>query len=372
MKKNIKMNGKRRKICIVACLVLFAIGAVIGIVCGLNAKKQNQDSGNDEGDSIQIEGAMKDGEIIDYEKDGSLTLDNYLGIKGTVTPTKEEVYRSILNQVEEKKVKVSGEERVKKGDWVLMDYSGAMDGQESEDLTEEGIVIEVGAGDLFNADFERKLTGLSLGQEYSFDVAFPSNYFDVDVAGQTVTFTVTISWKFNEAFVRPLSSNKYQTVDEYYAYMKTEVRQENVDALGDTIWDEYLEKCKVSKYPEGSKKQAYADLKRQYNGIGELSGLSYEEVIAGWGMTDADVKDLAKDEVKGRMVAKTIAAKENLVLSDEKYREYLLDEVSPGEDEEQTLKALEKSYMEDTGAYPRDDMLIRLVKEFIDEHAKQE
>lgn len=372
MKKSGRINGKKKVIWI--SVVLFAIGLTIGILWGINSKRQKDDSDNATGDNNQNEavGEMKDGELADYEKDGSLTLDEYMGIKGTVTPTKEEVYRFILNKVEEKKIKVSGEERVKKGDWVLLDYKGAINGQVSEDLAEEGIVIQVGAGDLFNADFERKLTGLSLGQEYSFDVTFPEQYFDVDVAGQTVTFTVTISHKFNEAFVKSLSNGKYQSLDEYYAYAKTKVRQENVDALGDTIWDEYIKKCKVNKYPKGSKKQAYADLKKQYQGIAELSGTSYEEIITNLGMTDADVKGLAKDEVKARMVAKTIAVKENLVLSEEQYRKYLLEEVSSEDEDEQTLKKLEQSYRQDTSAYPKDDMLVKFVKEFIGKNAKQE
>lgn len=375
MKKSDKISANNKRIWIAICAVLFVIGIIVGLVFALNRGKENDKSLNNNGEkNSQTEsvGAMKDGEIIDYEKDGSLTLDAYKGIKGTVTPTKEDIYLSILNDVEEKNIKIAGEERVKKGDWILLDYSGEIDGQASEDLEEEGIVIQVGAGDLFNADFERKLTGLSLGQEYSFDVAFPSDYFDIDVAGQTVTFTVTISRKFNEAFVKPLSNNKYQTVDEYYAQVKKKVRQENVDALGDTVWDDYIAKCKVKKYPQGSKKQAFADLKRQYNGFGKANGTSYEEVIAGFGMTEEDVKELAKDEVKGRMVAKTIVAKEGLVLSDEQYRKYLLEEVAVEDGEDQTLMALEKKYKEETSAYPRDDMLIRLVKEFIGEHAKQE
>lgn len=373
-----KKGRNKNRVLIISGITLFAVGAVIGIFWGLNAGHKQEVVSEDESREVnEVSGAMKDGVLVDYEKDGSLTLDNYIGIKATVTPTKEDVYRSILTEIEDKKIKVSGEERVKKGDWVIMDYAATIDGVADDDLEETGIVIQVGSGDLFNADFERKLTGLLLGEEYNFDVTFPDDYFDLDVAGQKVTFTVTIDWKFNEAFVEPLSKDadkQYKTVDEYYAYAKARERQENVDNIGDTVWDEYVGKCKVKKYPEGSKKQAYADLKKQYEAVGELSGISYEEVIAGWGMTEDDVKDLAKDEVKGRMIAKTIAVKENLELSDQQYREYLLEEVSVDEDKDPdpTIKSLEKQYKEETSAYPKDDMLIKLVKEFIGKNAKQE
>ena len=369
------MSGKKiGKKWIVIFVVLFIIGVVIGFT--LQKMKKKDDSGKVEKSTSQSQAVdeMKDGELVEYEKEGSLSLAKYIGIEGTVTPEKEDVYRAILNEVEKRKMKITGEERVKSGDWVMMDYQGVINGQADENLEEEGIVIQIGAGELFNAEFERKLTGLSLDQEYSFDVNFPQDYYDVDVAGQNVTFTVKISYKFNRAFVEKLSKGKYKSEEEYYEYMKEKEKKENIECLGDTIWDEYLEKCEVKKYPKGSKKQAYADLKMQYQGIAKLSGSSYEEVIGGLGMSDEDVKGLAEDEVKGRMVARTIAAKENLSLSEEQYRKYLEEEVSVEDEnsvEDMKLEDMERDYRENTSSYPRDDMLVKLVKEYIGKKAKQ-
>lgn len=359
---------------IVIFVALFVIGCVLGVIVGKKIREEKEDASEIGNQDQQVSQSleMKDGEIVDYDKEGSLTLANYIGLKGTVTPEEEDIYRFILDRIETEKITVLGEERVRKGDWVMMDYTGEINGQIDENLEEEGIVIQVGADNLFNADFQRKLTGLSVGEEYKFDVNFPKDYFDVDVAGQNVTFTVTISEKYNEAFVEKLSKGKYKTAKQYYEYAREQVRKDNIEGLGDVLWDEYLEKCEVKKYPKGSKKQAYADLKKQYNGVGELSGLSYEEIIGDLGMTDQDVKDLARDEVKGRMVAKTIASKENLKLTEDQYRKYLEDEVSVEEADEMTLAALEEDYRTNTGMYPRDDMLIKLVKEFIGKKAKQE
>lgn len=371
MKKKSRWNFKDAIVCLI---LLAAIGFIVYYMVFAN-QKQGKEGGSGDGTEpkprTEAAGEMKDGELIDYEKNGSLKLVDYIGIKATVTPTKQEVYEAILQNVKKKKVTVSGEERVRKGDWVLMSYESEIGGQKSEDLEETDIVTQVGAGDLFNADFQRKLTGLSLGQEYFFDVAFPDNYFDLDVAGQTVKFTVTISRKFNEKFVKPLTDNKYEKEKDYYAYIKQKERKKNIDAMGDTIWDDFLGKCKVLKYPDGSKEQAFKDLKRQYKSVGDMSGSSYEEILMGLGMTEDDVEGLAEDEVKGRMVAKSIAAKENLVLSEEQYRQYLMDEVSPSDDEELSLEDLEKRYAKDNSVYPRDDMLIRLVKEFIGKNARQ-
>lgn len=317
-----------------------------------------------------VVGDMKDGELVDYEAEGMLVLDTYKNREVTVTPTETEVYQSILLEAEDAEVEAENADRVQKNDWISLDYVGYIDEQESDALNETGAVIQVGAGNLFNAAFERSLMGLKIGEEYSFDISFPEDYYDVDVAGQDVTFSVTVNAKFNDDYAKAMSKNKYPTVKEYFEYMKVKEEKENRETVGDTVWDELVEKCEVKEYPEGSKKQAYKDLKRSYQGFAEASGITYDEFIGDLGYTEQDVRSMANDNVRDRMIAKTIAVKENLKLTDEQYEAYLLEYVDPEEEADKTLKAMEKAYWEQESSYPRDDMLIELVKEYIGKTAK--
>lgn len=371
MKK--RTNKKQKKLLIGICAVLFVIGVGAGLYFGLSTKQDENVEKKTE-KTVEVSGEMKDGELVDYEQRGDVTMPDYKGLTVTVTPTETDVYTQILLDAEDAvdKVKVQNANRVLSGDWVSLDYVGYIDGQESEDLAESAAVIKVGRQDLFNAAFDRALIGQKIGTDISFDITFPEDHYDVDVAGMTVTFSVTLNAKVNDDYVKVMTKNKYKTLDSYYRYVKKKELAENIDIAGDTAWDEYIEKCEVENYPEGSVKQAFADLKRQYKGFGELNGTTYEEVIYELGMTEEDVKNLAKDEVKARMVAKSIAKKENLVLTDEKYEQYLLSELEPEEDKDKTLAAMEKNYKETTGVYPHDDMLIRLVKEYIGKYTKQE
>jgi trigger factor len=42
------------------------------------------------------------------------------------------------------------------------------------------------------ADFESAVIGMSPGESKSFDMTFPSEYFSKELAGQTVTFEITV------------------------------------------------------------------------------------------------------------------------------------------------------------------------------------
>lgn len=351
-----------------------AVIVVIAIIIFLSLQnRKDTGSEKDEPDGQQeqtVTGVMKDGELVDYEAEGMLVLDTYKNRKVTVTPTETEVYQSILLEAEDAEVEADNADRVQKNDWISLDYVGYIDEQESDALNETGAVIQVGAGNLFNAAFERSLMGLKIGEDYSFDISFPEDYYDVDVAGQDVTFSVTVNAKFNDDYAKAMSKNKYSTVKEYFEYMKVKEEKENRETVGDTVWDELVEKCEVKEYPEGSKKQAYKDLKRSYKGFAEASGFTYDEFIGNLGYTEQDMRSMANDNVRNRMIAKTIAVKENLQLTDEQYEAYLLEYVDPEEEEDKTIKALEKAYWEQESSYPRDDMLIELVKEYIGKKAK--
>ena len=116
-------------------------------------------------------------------------------------------------------------ERVEKGDWISLDYEGYVDDQPSDDLSESGAVIQVGAGNLFNAAFERGLMGLKLGETYNLNVTFAEDDADPDVAGKTITFSVEVNAKFNDAYAKKMSKNKYPNVKAYYTYAKAKDRK---------------------------------------------------------------------------------------------------------------------------------------------------
>ena len=274
---------KAKKKAWIVIIVLAVIGFCVGFYFGYNGEKDKQEQTNTQTRTqekeIRAQGEMKDGELVDYTKNNMLELGKYKGRTVTVTPTETEVYQAILLEAEDWKKKVADGERVEKGDWISLDYEGYVDDQPSDDLSESGAVIQVGARNLFNAAFERGLMGLKLGETYNLNVTFAEDDADPDVAGKTITFSVEVNAKFNDAYAKKMSKNKYPNVKAYYEYAKAKEEKENREGIGDTVWEDLLKECNVKKYPAGSRKQAYKDQKRSYQVFAKVSGQSYEEFI---------------------------------------------------------------------------------------------
>lgn len=76
-------------------------------------------------------------------------------------------------------------------DQVRIDFSGTLNGEPFEGGSAKDFAVVVGAGRML-PDFENALVGCKAGESKSFDMTFPADYHDKDVAGKQVTFTITV------------------------------------------------------------------------------------------------------------------------------------------------------------------------------------
>ncbi len=77
--------------------------------------------------------------------------------------------------------------KAKKGDQVLVDFEGRVDGEIFEGGTGKDMPVEIGAGQMLE-DFEKGLRGLSAGEEKIVKVNFPKDYHGKEVAGKKAEF----------------------------------------------------------------------------------------------------------------------------------------------------------------------------------------
>jgi trigger factor len=81
------------------------------------------------------------------------------------------------------------EDKAKKGDKVVCDLNGSVDGVVDSKLKSPGVEIVLGAGD-FLPEFEKALPGIKKGESKEVKVTFPESYFEKGVAGKKATFVV--------------------------------------------------------------------------------------------------------------------------------------------------------------------------------------
>ncbi|MFT8318268.1 MAG: trigger factor [Sporolactobacillus sp.] len=106
--------------------------------------------------------------------------------------TDEDVDREIKQMQEryaELVVKDDGE--IEKGDTVVIDFDGYVDGQQFEGGKAENYSLEIGSGS-FIPGFEDQLIGLKAGAEKDVVVTFPEDYHAEELKGKEATFKVLV------------------------------------------------------------------------------------------------------------------------------------------------------------------------------------
>lgn len=76
-------------------------------------------------------------------------------------------------------------------DFVIMDYSGMIEGHAASGLSGTNASFEISAGQLI-PEIENALLGMSQGEERTVDVTFPAEYRDGALAGKTVHFQLKL------------------------------------------------------------------------------------------------------------------------------------------------------------------------------------
>lgn len=191
--------------------------------------------------------------------------------------------------------------------------------------------ISVGSGK-FMDEFEDALIGHSIGETVSLDIAYPDDYQVAEVAGKTITFTVTLK-AFLIRNVPELSdewvyeNTDASTVAEWKALVKqqleTKADYEQESQKSDMVWEKIMEGSEVLYYPEGPMKYYNDNYIKYYKDLAESSGQTIEDYLAQYNINYEqfinDAKTNAELSVKTDLVFHYICEKEKISISETEY-----------------------------------------------------
>ena len=252
---------------------------------------------------------------INYDK--VVDLGKYEGLKGTLSVQKvtdEDVKAEIDQRVKDAAyTKTIKKGKVKKGDTIVIDYSGKIDGKKFDGGTAEKQKLKIGSGK-FIPGFEEALIGKKIGEECTINVTFPEDYQAEDLAGKDAEFDVTIrskkekvTYKYNGKFIRDTS--KYFKKSSYEKAVKEELeeqaRETAESTLEEELWQKVLNKTEIKKYPKGLLKEEIPIVQAQYARMAEQYGTSPEQM----GITEDQYKEFAKQSLKEKLTIHAIAKK---------------------------------------------------------------
>lgn len=86
---------------------------------------------------------------------------------------------------------VEDRDTVERGDFVVLDFVGSVDGKTFPGGKGENYYLEVGGGNAL-PEFENGLVGLKKNREHTMNVAYPEDYSNRELAGKVVVFSVTV------------------------------------------------------------------------------------------------------------------------------------------------------------------------------------
>lgn len=239
------------------------------------------------------------------------------------------------------------------GDYVTIDYSGAIDGVAFDGGTASGQQLEIGAGGYIDG-FEDGIIGHATGETFDVNTTFPDPYENnPDLAGKEAVFTITLSKieevvlpDLNDEFVTMVKGEE-TTVEEYRKEIKNILEsQAEVQSQSEKetkILDALMENVELKKYPE-DKVQEYKDLMvEQYKQIATSLNMEYTDFLEQYmGMDeekfDEEIDSQIKEYVKKLEVLELIAKQEKITVSDEDISKWLTEKAQSQQVTEEDLK----------------------------------
>ena len=253
------------------------------------------------------------------------------------------------------------------GDWAEIEFRGEVqdlaqtvteegvaNASKSEPITGQDVLVEVGGKNTLPA-FNEALRGSKPGQELKFEVVYPADFGEQRLAGQTVSYDVTVksikkkTYPERDAeFAKQLGN--YESWDEFETKLREHASNRKKDALETQAKDKMLEEL-IAKYqfpvPESFvQQQIDARLDRGLRALAQ-QGMKPEDMRKlDFGRLRAAQRDQAVNEVKASMILDRISEAEGVIVSDEDLdRELLMLSIQSRE----PLEALRERLTKDGG-----------------------
>ena len=269
-----------------------------------------------------------------------LTIEGYDGMK--VEQEKEEItdehIQETLDRMREQHaefVTLEEDRGIEEGDHVTVDYASFQNGEEIENGSVSNYLMEMKPENYIEG-FVSNLVGAKAGEEREFEIAFPAEYNNAELAGEKITF----KFKIHDIKVKQMpelddefakSHSEHESIDALKAAIKERL-DEGVKGQADgqavtTLVKDLLEQVSEEIIP-AQLRQHHAQ-KAIRGRMYELAqrGLSLEQLLQARGMTqDAWIQEMMGAgvfEARLEVLYKSIAQAENITVDDKEVDEVI-------------------------------------------------
>lgn len=305
---------------ILALLLCLAMLAVMLVACDNDNKpnsnnsstssSQNNGNNNDQNDENNSENETNT--KYNYDLNDYITLPNYK--EHVVKLNLDYVQQLIDSYIVDNAVK-SKKTVCMQGDVVNVSYIGYRIDENNEILYENGKPVIFNESESYGVylgahlsidEFEKGIVGMTKGEIKEIFATFPKDYFQSDLAGETVIFEIIL----NEIFEAPIYDNTF--VSTYFNGYTNTVDFEDAIKKGmiiESVLEYITENTLVKSYPEKEYNEKLSELEKLAQKYEEAGKNLDSYLMDNYGQTR---EEYIKSEMKSEMVYYAVAKAENL------------------------------------------------------------
>jgi len=232
--------------------------------------------------------------------------------------------------------------KVEKGDRVVIDFTGTLEGVPFEGGTGGDVGVNVGSG-TFIPGFEDQLIGMAAGETRQVKVTFPSNYMNAQLAGKDAEFNVTAKTveapgtvSVDDAFAKQLGLD---SLDKLKEAVKGRLQQEHAGLSRQRVKRQLLDKLDEMHKFALPPTLAEEEFKNVWNAV-ESDLKAQGRSFADEGTTEEKAREeyrgIAERRVRLGLVLAEIGERNNIKVSDEELSRAVMDRARqvPGREQE--------------------------------------
>ena len=232
--------------------------------------------------------------------------------------------------------------KVEKGDRVVIDFTGTLEGVPFEGGTGGDVGVNVGSG-TFIPGFEDQLIGMAAGETRQVKVTFPSNYMNAQLAGKDAEFNVTAKTveapaevTVDDAFAKQLG---LESLDKLKEAVKARVQQEHAGLSRQKVKRQLLDKLDEMHKFALPPTLAEEEFKNVWNAVDsdlKGQGRSFEDEGTTEEKAREEYRGIAERRVRLGLVLAEIGERNKIAVTDEEITRAIVERARqvPGREQE--------------------------------------
>lgn len=251
-----------------------------------------------------------------------------------VVVSKEEVTQSIESLLEQNSELVLKEGKAEKGDTVVLDFKGYVDGKEFDGGSANNYELVLGSNQ-FIPGFEDQLIGAESETKVDVNVTFPEQYVK-ELAGKPAKFVCLVHEiktkklpELNDEFVKSLAYTDVNTIADLEKYQENLIKAQKTQDAHAKLFETVLDTVVKGSTFEISEKVLHAErdqMKEEMKAQIAQNGITFEQYKEITGLDDAKIdanfEEQAALRLKEYLVLLAVASEEKITLTEEEVEQY--------------------------------------------------